>query len=75
MKKLDTYLNLCTQVYDLSKPKPPEDDCKFYKSYVNQANGHILEPMKMMRVLCMNAENSTQNEFKNHPVAVMDINL
>ncbi|MBT4962749.1 MAG: class I SAM-dependent methyltransferase [Francisellaceae bacterium] len=45
MKKLDTYLNLCTQVYDLSKPTVPEDDYKVYKSYVEQANGKILEPM------------------------------
>jgi methyltransferase family protein len=45
MKKLDTYLNLCTQVYELSKPKPPEDDYRFYKSYVEQANEKILEPM------------------------------
>lgn len=24
MNKLNTYLRLCTEVYDLSKPKPPE---------------------------------------------------
>jgi SAM-dependent methyltransferase len=45
MKQLDTYLNLCTQVYDLSKPKPPEEEYGFYKSYAEQASGAILEPM------------------------------
>ena len=44
-KKIDTYLNLCTQVYDLSKPKPPELDYQFYHSYVTKAQGLILEPM------------------------------
>lgn len=43
--KLDTYLDLCTQVYDLSKPKPPLDAYEFYKSYVAQTTGPILEPM------------------------------
>ncbi len=42
---LDTYLDLCTQVYDLSKPKPPEDAYEFYRSYVNNTKGPILEPM------------------------------
>jgi len=45
MKKLDTYLSLCTEVYDLSKPKPPEDAYAFYRGYVASANGPILEPM------------------------------
>ncbi len=44
-QKLTTYLNLCTEVYDLSKPTPPEDAYLFYKSYVNQAKGLVLEPM------------------------------
>ena len=44
-QKLDTYLNLCTQVYDLSKPKPPEDDYAFYRSYLMDAKGAVLEPM------------------------------
>jgi SAM-dependent methyltransferase len=43
--KLDTYLDLCTQVYDLSKPKPPEDAYKFYRSYIGETKGLILEPM------------------------------
>ena len=45
MENLDTYLNLCTEVYDLSKPVPPEDAYYFYRSYMSQANGAILEPM------------------------------
>ena len=45
MKKLDTYLSLCTEVYDLSKPNPPEDAYAFYRDYAMRANGRILEPM------------------------------
>jgi SAM-dependent methyltransferase len=43
--KLNTYLSLCTDVYDLSKPQPPEDAYQFYRSYVNQSQGSVLEPM------------------------------
>lgn len=42
---LDTYLNLCTQVYDLSKPTPPQDAYEFYRSYAASTSGRILEPM------------------------------
>lgn len=45
MKELDTYLDLCTQVYELSKPKVPEADYNFYKSYLQDTKGKILEPM------------------------------
>lgn len=45
MKKLDTYLSLCTEVYELSKPNPPEDAYAFYRNYALQAKGPILEPM------------------------------
>ena len=45
MTSLDSYLNLCTQVYDLSKPTPPSDAYAFYRSYVLSAKGNILEPM------------------------------
>ena len=45
IKKFDTYLGLCTEVYDLSKPIPPEDAYNFYRYYVTQANGKTLEPM------------------------------
>lgn len=44
-KTLDTYLALCTEVYDLSKPHPPEDAYAFYRDYAIKANGPILEPM------------------------------
>lgn len=42
---LDTYLSLCTQVYDLSKPTPPQDAYEFYRYYAINARGPILEPM------------------------------
>jgi SAM-dependent methyltransferase len=45
MEKLDTYLNLCTQVYDLSKPTAPQDAYEFYHSYAAEVKGPILEPM------------------------------
>ena len=45
MKKLDNYLDLCTQVYDLSKPVPAKDSYDFYRKYVANAKGPILEPM------------------------------
>lgn len=40
-----TYSKLCTKVYELSKPVPPEDAYAFYRSYAHSANGLILEPM------------------------------
>ncbi len=45
IKNLETYLSLCTEVYDLSKPNPPEDAYAFYRDYVMRATGPILEPM------------------------------
>lgn len=45
MKTLDTYLSLCTDVYDLSKPNAPKDAYQFYHSYAAETNGPILEPM------------------------------
>jgi SAM-dependent methyltransferase len=42
---MKTYLGLCTEVYDLSKPNPPKDAYDFYRDYVMKANGSILEPM------------------------------
>lgn len=44
-KSIDTYLDLCTQVYDSSKPVPPKDEWDFYLSYAREAHGSILEPM------------------------------
>ncbi len=43
--KLDSYRSLSTQFYDVIRPKPPEDAYAFYRSYVLDANGLILEPM------------------------------
>lgn len=43
--ELDTYLSLCTQVYDISLPIPPDEEYAFFKSYAAQAHGPILEPM------------------------------
>ena len=40
-KTLNTYLSLGTEVYDLSKPNPPEDAYAFYRNYVVKANGPI----------------------------------
>jgi SAM-dependent methyltransferase len=45
MTLIDTYLNLCTEVYDLSKPTAPKDAYDFYRSYAIDAHGRILEPM------------------------------
>jgi len=45
MKDLDTYLDLCTQVYELSKPKAPEEAYTFYKSYLQSMKANALEPM------------------------------
>ncbi len=42
---LTTYQKLCTEVYDLSKPQPPQDEYAFYRSYLMEANGPVLEPM------------------------------
>ncbi len=44
-QKLDSYLSLCTQFYDLIRPKPPEDAYVFYRTYVLNAGGISLEPM------------------------------
>jgi SAM-dependent methyltransferase len=45
MKKPDTYLSLCTEVYDLSRPNTPKDAYEFYRNYVLNAKGPSLEPM------------------------------
>lgn len=44
-QKLDSYLGLATQFYDLIRLEPPEEAYLFYRSYVSDACGHILEPM------------------------------
>jgi len=45
MNELDTYLGLCTDVYELSKPECPSDAYAFYREYAKAARGLILEPM------------------------------
>lgn len=42
---MHSYLNLCTQMYDLDKPDAPEDALAFYQRYAEAARGPILEPM------------------------------
>ena len=44
-QKLDSYLGLATQFYDLIRPEPTEDAYSFYRSYIIDAREHILEPM------------------------------
>ena len=44
-QKLDSYLSLCTQFYDLIRPQPPLDAYAFYRTYVLNAGGVVLEPM------------------------------
>lgn len=43
--KSDSYLSLCTQFYDVIRPNPPQDAYNFYRTYVINANGLVLEPM------------------------------
>lgn len=43
--KLDTYLSLCAEYYDLDKPKAQKELLEFYQSYAVEAGGAILEPM------------------------------
>ena len=43
--QLETYLNLCTEYYDLDKPEAPTDALQFYLKYADEAHGPILEPM------------------------------
>jgi len=45
MEKLDTYLSLCTQYYDLDKPDAPDDAFAFYLQYADRIRGKVLEPM------------------------------
>lgn len=44
-KPLNSYLDLCTQFYDLTKPKAPPEDYVFYRTFVEEAQGPVLEPM------------------------------
>ncbi len=42
---INTYLNLCTEYYDIDKPEAPMEALQFYLDYAKQAKGPILEPM------------------------------
>lgn len=44
-QELKSYHSLCTQFYDLVRPQPPEDAYEFYRTYVANAGGSIMEPM------------------------------
>lgn len=46
------YLDLCTQLYEISKPTAPEEALAFYKSYADEAGGAILEPMVVLVASC-----------------------
>jgi len=76
MKKLDTYLNLCTQVYELSKPKPPENAYHFYKSYLEQASGKVLEPMcgtgRFLLPLLVDGFKVDGFDASNHMLKILD---
>jgi SAM-dependent methyltransferase len=45
MKSPSLYLSLCTEFFDLDKPVAPIEEYEFYRRYVAQASGPILEPM------------------------------
>jgi SAM-dependent methyltransferase len=40
-----SYARLCSEFYDLDKPRPPPDAFDFYERYARLARGPILEPM------------------------------
>jgi SAM-dependent methyltransferase len=40
-----TYLGLCTEFWDFDKPYPPASEYAFFRYYVAQSKGPILEPM------------------------------
>ncbi len=42
---LDSYGDLCTQFYDLSKPEPPADAFRYYLGLCRHAHGPVLEAM------------------------------
>lgn len=44
-KESDAYKALCTEFYDLDKPRPPEDALQCYLRYAEEAQGPMLEPM------------------------------
>lgn len=77
MKALDTYLDLCTQVYELSKPTVPEDDYNFYKIYSCEAKGSIFEPMcgtgRFLLPLMKNGYKIEGSDASNHMLSVLQV--
>jgi SAM-dependent methyltransferase len=43
--RLESYGNLCTQFYDISKPEPPPEAFDYYLKLCKSAGGPVLEPM------------------------------
>lgn len=43
--RLESYGNLCTQFYDISKPEPPPDAFDYYLKLCKNMGGPVLEPM------------------------------
>lgn len=43
--KMDTYLNLCAEYYDIAMPAPAKEHLDCYIEYAQKINGVILEPM------------------------------
>lgn len=43
--ELTQYKGLCAEFWDLDKPKPPAQEYAFFRDYVAQSSGPILEPM------------------------------
>ena len=44
-QSINTYLNLCTEYYDIDKPEAPVDALQFYLEYARQSKRLILEPL------------------------------
>lgn len=43
--RLNTYGKLCTEFYDITKPRAPPDALEFYLRHLEKANEPVLEPM------------------------------
>ena len=44
-RQMTSYQKLCTEFYDIDKPRPSKDALDFYLGYATEACGPILEPM------------------------------
>ena len=42
---MNSYRRICTEFYDIDKPRPPEEAYAFYRGHAERAKGSILEPM------------------------------